>query len=140
MTVLDASAVLALLGDQPGAAEVQALLRDPGSTPVLPATQRAEVVDVRVRRGGDDPAQVQRRLVWLTAAGVVDVPLTADLADEAGRLRARWYHRRSRPLSLADACALATATVQGRALMTGDQDLADAAEGEAVEVLRLRPS
>ncbi len=51
-------------------------------------------------------------------------PLSIELADQAARLRSRHYHRTTRPLSMADCVALATAITSGSALATSDVHLA----------------
>ncbi|HET7474425.1 MAG TPA: type II toxin-antitoxin system VapC family toxin [Dermatophilaceae bacterium] len=96
MTVLDASAVLALVHDEPGADTVAAAL--PGA--VLGAVNLAEVVGKLVDIGLD----VGRLRELLGAAGVVIEPLTAADAELAGALRAL---PGGRDLSLGDRCCLA---------------------------------
>ncbi len=98
MTVLDASAVLALLQDEPGADVVADSL--PGS--LLSAANLAEVIgkltDAGVHAGS------LRGL--LAAAGVRVIPLTAEDAELAGALRAL---EGGRELSLGDRCCLSLA-------------------------------
>lgn len=98
MTVLDASAVLALVRDEPGADTVAAAL--PGA--VLGAVNLAEVVGKLVDVG----LNVGRLRDLLGAAGVVMEPLTAADAELAGALRAL---PGGRDLSLGDRCCLALA-------------------------------
>lgn len=96
MTVLDASAVLALINDEPGADAVAQAV--PGSS--LGAANLAEIVGKLVDVGTD--ARPLRQL--LDAAEVTVVPVTADDAEVAGALRAL---PGGRSLSLGDRCALA---------------------------------
>lgn len=96
MSVLDASAVLALIRGETGADAVEASL--PGST--MSSVNLAEVVGKVVDLGRDGGAV--RPL--LTAAGVEIVPFTAWDAEAAGAMRA---DRLSRALSLGDKCCLA---------------------------------
>ena len=98
MSVLDASAVLALVHDEPGADVVAAEL----ASASLSTVNLAEVVGKLV--DADVPAGRVRRL--LAAAGVTIVPLLEDDAVLAGAMR-------SLPgggtLSLGDRCCLALA-------------------------------
>ena len=96
MTVLDASAVLALLHDEPGADRVTELLA--GS--VLGAANLAEVVGKLVDVGADSTRLRQ----LLAAAGVRVEPVTEADAELAGALRAL---PGGRLLSLGDRCCLA---------------------------------
>lgn len=98
MSVLDASAVLALVHDEPGADEVAASL----ATASLSTVNLAEVVGKLVDIGAD-AGRVRHLLV---AAGVVIEPLTADDAELAGALRAI---DGGQSLSLGDRCCLALA-------------------------------
>jgi predicted nucleic acid-binding protein len=55
----------------------------------------------------------------------------------AGELRARHYHRRTAPISLADCIALAASSVLGGTLATSDPALAAVARRVGVKVLGL---
>ena len=98
MTVLDASAVLALVHDEPGAdVAAQAL---PGGT--LSTVNLAEVIGELVDVGIDSSRVRQ----LLSAAGLVLEPLTEPDAELAGALRSV---PNGRTLSLGDRCCLALA-------------------------------
>ena len=98
MSVFDASAVLALIQDGPGASVVGAAL--PGG--LMSTVNLAEVVGKVVDAGGDG-----RRVVdLLTAAGLELSPLTTEDAVLAGALR---EVPGGRSLSLRDRCCLALA-------------------------------
>lgn len=98
MTVLDASALLALLRDEPGAAAVATRLD--GAR--LCAANYAEVVGKLVDYGAD----VLELAATLAAAGVEIEPLTAADAALAGALRGL---DGAASLSLGDRCCLAFA-------------------------------
>lgn len=111
MKVLDASAVLALVHDEPGADLVEGEL--PGSA--LSAVNLAEVVGKLVDAGV--PSRSLRSL--LKAAGVQIEPLSEPDAELAGALRGVDGGRR---LSLGDRCCLALALREPSAVvLTADR-------------------
>ena len=133
--VLDASAVIALLLEEPGAETVGVLL---GSAEARMATMNAaEVIDVltRVRRGRPDT--VIARIEELLSTVVEPVVPSLELAIRAGELRARNF-RRDQRISLADCFALATAE-PGDRIVTGDSTLASVARDEGIETILLVP-
>ena len=140
MTVLDAQALVAFLTGEPAAVEVAALLRDPGDHAVISAVNVAETLDVLVRIKGRTPGEVEERLDWLTAAGLVVVPVDDGIARHGGRLRAQHYDRAQRPVSMADCMALATALARGDRLATFDAPLATMARAEGCAVVPLTDS
>jgi ribonuclease VapC len=96
VTVLDASAILALIHQEPGADEVAEAL--PGSW--LGTANLAEVVGKLV----DVDLDVRRVRELLSAAGVIFQPLLAEDAELAGALRSL---DGGKTLSLGDRCCLA---------------------------------
>lgn len=98
MTVLDASAVLALIHDEPGADVVAKEL----AGAVLGAANLAEVMG-KLTDAGIEASRVRQ---LLAAAGVIVEPLSADDAELAGSMRAI---AGGRSLSLGDRCCLALA-------------------------------
>jgi uncharacterized protein with PIN domain len=140
MTVFDAQAIVAFLVGEPAAAEVERRLRDPADRPVMSAASVAEIVDVAARIMAIDAGTVQERLDWLAAGGLATLEVDDALGRTAGALRARHYDRRSRPLSLGDCLALATAMREGESLATSDPALIAAARDEGVGVVSLPDS
>jgi ribonuclease VapC len=129
--VLDAYALVAFLRGEPIADEVAEILR--GGT-VLSAINAAEVIDQLVRVHGRNPDDVQGDLALLTYAGMRLVPITAEIATTAGRLRAGHYDRTAMSVSMADCIAAATALALDEPLATADPALAAVVRAEGGRV------
>jgi predicted nucleic acid-binding protein len=137
VTVLDAYALVAYLRNEPMAQEVATLLREPT---VLAAPNAAEVVDQLVRVFGREADDVHADLALLAHAGMTVEWLSPEVGIEAGRLRARHYHRERRAVSLADCIAAATALARGQPLATADPALAAMVREEGGKVHALPDS
>lgn len=109
-SVLDSSAILALLFDEPGADRVAAVLPDA----VVSAVNLAETATKLQDRGLDETAA----RAAVAATGVRIVPFSEDLAWTAAGLRAS---TRDAGLSLGDRACLALAIDRGASAYTADQ-------------------
>lgn len=137
MIVLDSFAVLALLKDEPAASQVQQLVEsDEDAT--LTALGIAEVLDHLVRLVGADEEDAVLDLAQLGLAS--PPPVEAQVALQAGLLRARHYHRKSRAVSLADCVAAETARSRDSKLASADPQLLDMCRDEGIAVLPLADS
>jgi uncharacterized protein with PIN domain len=105
-------------------ADVERILRDPADPSVITAANLAEVIDVLVRGHGNRLEDVRERLDWLLAADLEVHAVDRSMGTLAGELRARFYDRQLRPLSLADCIALAAALLAADVLVTSDPALA----------------
>lgn len=121
MIVLDASAIIALLTDEPAAAEIAEMLgREPSC---CCAVNLAEVADGLVRVGGVAPTTVTDALTDLGESGMKVAAGDHATALRASAIRAAHYDRRDAAVSLADCFAVATAEAASGTLLTSDGDL-----------------
>jgi PIN domain nuclease of toxin-antitoxin system len=137
VTVLDASAVIAYLKDEPAADAIEPLVTGPS---VISALNVAEIVDRMVRVAGRTAEDVETALIVMERGGLRIVPLTDDLGLHAGHLRARYYNRNKREVSMADCVAAATALSEKLPLATADPALVAVMRGEGGDVYELPDS
>jgi len=126
------------LAGEPAASEVEAELRKGGAG--ITAVNLAEVIDQLVRPAGRAQQKVDTSLASLVAGGLGVIPVDESIGRLAGALRARYYDRRSAPISLADCVALAASSILGATLATADPSLAAVAKRTGVKVLGLPDS
>jgi ribonuclease VapC len=125
-SVLDASALLAVVFREPGMDRVNEAIRDGA---VILTVNLAEVVTRILQRGSDESDM--RRI--LTAIDPVVVPFDEELAYRAGLLRSA---TRSAGLSLGDRACLALAERLGVPALTTDRVWSTLQLGIQIEVIR----
>jgi PIN domain nuclease of toxin-antitoxin system len=125
MLVLDASALLAFLHDEPGADRIRQAL-DGG---IVSAVNWAEVVQKSLQRRAD-VAGMQEEFAEI---GVAFEPFTASQAEITAHL---WEKTRRHGLSLADRACLALAMVRKAPVLTADRVWGELELGIEVQMLR----
>lgn len=135
MTLLDAQALIALFRGEAAEARVRELLggKDTGAS----AVSLAEVVDVLARRHGIEPARSWPALETLMDGALEAIVVDQRAARRAGELRAKHYHRRDRPLSMADCVVLACAALGSHAVASADEALLETVRDEGIEAIEL---
>jgi len=135
-TLIDASALIALLGAEPAAGEVQEMLRRGAAMTTL---NLAEAID-RLKRRYDLEIQRTRPVIeGLLAKSLMLLPLEPAQAWRAGEIRAAHYHRSRCPISLADAVLVASAPAGGR-IASSDGPLLTVAASEGIATAPLPDS
>jgi predicted nucleic acid-binding protein len=132
--LLDAYALVAFLVGGPAATQVRHILRD-GDAGVATANL-AEALDVAQRVYALPIARTAEILEPLLGEGLLAVPLDAHVARRAAEIRAGHYHRKTRPISLADAVLLASAGTDDR-IATSDPDVLAVAAAEEISATTL---
>lgn len=126
MFLLDASALLALLNDEPGGAEVEQYL----ANAMLLSVNLEEVLGALIREGMP-LATVEQAMAPLA---LPVAPFTEEMAWTAAERRPRLPPG----LGLADRCCLAAASVLDVAVITADSLWKSAAQAFAVDVVLIR--
>lgn len=117
--VLDASALLALLQNEPGGLDVEALLTSQSEPAVINLVNYAEVL-TRLTDDGDTATKLDERL---RAGGLIgeSIELVALVDEDAVAIAELRSSTRSQGLSLGDRACLATARRLGRTALTADR-------------------
>ena len=123
--IIDASALLAFVRDEPGAGRVAAVL----SNCAISTVNLGEAVTALVNRG--HPAAGARRI--MAGVRIDSVPLDRDVALDAGALRET---TRSLGLSFGDRVCLSLAARLGATALTCDRKWTALEAGIAVELIR----
>jgi uncharacterized protein with PIN domain len=134
VAVLDASALIVLLNDEPGATTVRSALGDQSRLSAISAINLAESVDVLVRVYGIEESAVADAIDLLEIGGLDVVAVDARAAWQAGRLRARTYRKRVAEVSQADCVAIVTASARADPLITSYKPLAAVARAQGLDV------
>jgi PIN domain nuclease of toxin-antitoxin system len=132
--ILDAFALIALVRDEPAAAEVESVLRRGDAA--ITTTNLGEALDQLHRVDGVATSTLRDLLGPLLDEGVRLIAYDAALMWRAVELRARHYRRRGSELSLAD-CAVLAAAGEGDRIVTADPPLIRSARAESIRVLSL---
>jgi len=139
LTLLDAYPLVALIADEAAAGEVEELLR--GGDARVAVVNLCEVIDVCRRVHAvpldDVRAVIQPLLLVGTLMAVVSGEREAWIA---ANVRARYYDRKTRALSLADCLMLAHASVSGEDVATADPAVAEVARSEGLALIPLPDS
>lgn len=135
-TLIDASALIALLGAEPAAGEVQEMLNQGA---VMTTLNLAEAIDRLKRRYGLEIERTRPVIEGLLMRSLMLLPLGPAQAWRAGEIRAAHYHRSRRPISLADAVLVASAPAGGR-IASSDGLLLTVAASEGIATAALPDS
>ena len=123
--VLDSSAILAVLNDEPGADVVEAMMDDA----LVSTVNYAEVVAKLVERGS--PALAAQAALQSIALTTVDFDIA--LAQRTGGLRGETMNR---GLSLGDRACLALAEREGVPTLTGNRSWIGAVSSVEIRIIR----
>jgi uncharacterized protein with PIN domain len=132
LTLLDAYALVALIADEPAAAEVETMLRA-GDCGVV-VTNLAEAVEICARVHALELRAIRQALEPILGDSLEVVVSTDVEAWQAAALRSAHYNKQTSPLSMADCLLLAHATLSDDSIATSDPPLAEAARREGLDV------
>jgi predicted nucleic acid-binding protein len=135
-TLIDASALIALLGAEPAAGEVQEMLNRGAAMTTL---NLAEAIDRLERRYDIEVGRARPVIEGLLAKSLALLPLGPAQAWRAGEIRAAHYHRSRCPISLADAVLVASAPAGG-CIASSDGPLLSVAASEGLAIAALQDS
>jgi len=130
VVVLDASAVLASVFDEPGAEKVDAYVQT-DSLLLITSVNMVEVISKLLDKG--IPIDVARQL--LQPLGLDETPLDGSLGAIAAQLRPL---TRKAGLSLGDRCCLALARSRDAIAVTADRNWQDVAQAAGVKIDLIR--
>jgi len=133
VTILDAYALVAFLAGRPAGIHVRGLLREGAG---VPTANLAEAYEVSERRYGVPIARSADVLEPLFDEVLRTVPLDRIITRRAGEMRAKHYHRAKRPISLADAILIASASAADT-IATADPDVLAIAALEGIPTIEL---
>ncbi|MFN8521315.1 MAG: PIN domain-containing protein [Chloroflexota bacterium] len=133
MILLDAYGLVALLAGRAAGMHVRALLREGAG---VATANLVEAYEVSERRYGVPIERSAEILEPLFDQALRAIPLDRAVARRAAEMRARHYHRSKRPISLADAILLASATA-GDTIVTADPDVLAIAALEGIPTIEL---
>lgn len=131
--MLDSFAILALLNNEPGAARIEALLRQTGedSRVVMSLINLGEVAYIVERRWGAERSRAV--LAYLEAAALEVLAVDRERVFAAAHLKARY------PLAYADAFAVALTRELAATLLTGDPEFKGVSDLITIEWLNEEP-
>jgi PIN domain nuclease of toxin-antitoxin system len=135
-TLLDASALIALLGGEPAAGEVQQMLNRGAA---MTTVNLAEAVDRLRRRYGLEIERTRPVIEGLLEESLMLLSLGPVEAWRAGEIRGAHYHRTRCPISLADAVLVASTPADG-CIASSDGPLLTVAESEGIGTVALPDS
>jgi PIN domain nuclease of toxin-antitoxin system len=122
VVLLDSYALVGALRGEAITAEVRQLFAT--SPTAISTVNLSEVMDKLARLAGRSEESVREAVGALKLGGLSVVTVDEEIAWRAGLIRARHYHRRSAPLSLADCTLVATALSREDWIATSDPHIA----------------